>query len=557
MSTILNSTEFGITADAPDNTLNLLRALDACRSRPGATLRFAPGAYHFRPEQALELHYFISNNDSGLKRIAFPLIGFNGITIDGGGAELLFHGKMSPFVIDGSNDVTIENLSIDWAEPLCVEAIVQAADGVVMDLRIPEDVKYTLDRGDFHIVGDGWTERVVHFIEFDPRTKAPAYRSGDYCGGPWHSKMAFEEIAPRTVRMTSQAARPPRVGNVIVLTSDTRYNPGFHVLRSSNVTLRNVIVHTAPAMAFVAERTMDIHMDGFNVALRQGSGRLVTATADATHFVNCRGQLMLENCLWENQLDDPVNVHGVYTHVAQRMSDRELLVKLVHRQQKGIGFTDPGDVLSFMKLESLEVLADATVAAVRTINSDLIHLTFDSPLSSEIGPGYAVENMTWNADVTIRKCVARNNRARGLLLSTPGKVLVEHNVLSPGGAAILIGGEPNFWCESGAVKDVLIRNNEFVDCNYGSGWGRAVLDFSPSIRKPELMTGCFHRNVRIEHNTFRTFEPGLLYARSIDGLSFKNNRVERTQTYAPFSTHTAPLTTDLCRNVEVAENAGL
>ena len=77
---------------------------------------------HFYPKGGYQKEYWISNNDAGVKTIAFPIIGKKNITIDGQGAKLVFHGKILPFVMDDCENITIKNLSIDYAEPMCFAA---------------------------------------------------------------------------------------------------------------------------------------------------------------------------------------------------------------------------------------------------------------------------------------------------------------------------------------------------------------------------------------------------------------------------------------------------
>ena len=42
--------------------------------------------------------------------------------------------------------------------------------------------------------------------------------------------------------------------------------------------------------------------------------RVISTTADATHFVNCKGDILIENCRFENMLDDGTNAVS-YTHL--------------------------------------------------------------------------------------------------------------------------------------------------------------------------------------------------------------------------------------------------
>ena len=110
--------------------------------------------------------------------------------------------------------------------------------------------------------------------------------------------------------------------------------------------------------------------------------------------------------------------------------------------------------------------------------------------------------------------------------------------------------------------DVTIRNNLFEDC-YTSGnnivdgpwgWGEGVISISPSFRPQDADAEAYHRNIRIVGNTFRHFDCAVLFARSVEGLEFSRNRLERTRTYEPFY-RPYNLFLDGCRKVRVEDNA--
>ena len=94
----IDVTDYGVRPDGSDATSGVRAALKVLREGNAAKLVFPPGRYDFWPDRAEERYVFISNNDSGLKRIAFPLVGVAGVEIDGGGATFIFHGPMVPFL---------------------------------------------------------------------------------------------------------------------------------------------------------------------------------------------------------------------------------------------------------------------------------------------------------------------------------------------------------------------------------------------------------------------------------------------------------------------------
>ncbi|MBO9638761.1 MAG: right-handed parallel beta-helix repeat-containing protein, partial [Siphonobacter aquaeclarae] len=125
--------------------------------------------------------------------------------------------------------------------------------------------------------------------------------------------------------------------------------------------------------------------------------------------------------------------------------------------------------------------------------------------------------------------VFTRTNTRGLLLTTPRKAVIENNVFDRTGmSAILIEADAEGWYESGPVKDVLIRNNRFLNCGYQGGPEHAVIAIHPSNRVIDSRRPV-HTNIRIENNTFEVFDTPVVYAKSTGGLTFTGNTLVRTQ----------------------------
>jgi hypothetical protein len=267
--------------------------------------------------------------------------------------------------------------------------------------------------------------------------------------------------------------------------------------------------------------------------------------------VYCKGKIELDDCRFENQLDDPINVHGIYATVEERFNDDTLLVKLNHHEQTGVEVFAQGERVGVVRRASLQTYGRAMVTNVTAINPAYLLLKLEG-VPEELGPGDALENLDWAPDLHIHGCTFRRNRARGALITTAGTVVVEDNEISSAGAAILITSDANSWFESGAVKDVTIRGNVFRDCLYGTEhWGPAVITIRPQIMDFDAWgETCMHANITIEDNRFETFDEPLLYACSVDGLTFRNNAVVRTDTHPAWrQSQREALVTERCRKV--------
>jgi len=515
-------------------------------------LHFAPGRYDFHRENALEKYLFISNNDEGLKRIAFPLENLTGFAIKADSAEFVFHGGMVPFHLDGCADVTLSGFRVDWEVPFHCEGLVLESDERGTEIEIPRAFPFVVKDGRLLFGPDPDSVHIRNILEFDGRRRETAFRVFDNfgMGHRCHATLTGE----RRVRLDAIFREPrPQPGNILAILSERRDFPAIAAQGCTRIKLHDVAIHHAGGMGFIAQRCEDIRVERLRVTPPADGTRMISTTADATHFVNCRGQIDLEDCLFENQMDDPTNIHGIYTQITRVLGPAEFEVRLAHRQQRGVEFAAAGELLEIVDHTTLATTHTSKAASVRRLNSEFFHIRLEQPPASPPSPGDAIGNLHWTADATIRHCICRGNRARGFLLSTAGRILVEENTLHSPGAAILIEGDANFWFESGAVRDILIRRNTFEDCLHGI-WGKAVIQVSPKQHDESGAAPPYHRNIRIEDNLFRSFDNRIVRARGVDGLVIRGNRVLPSANYPAQNEDTPLFDTAGCRSVVIEDN---
>jgi hypothetical protein len=526
----LNVAAFGArSGDGSDTTPAVRAALEEGRRTKAARLSFAPRRYDFWPDRAVEKYLFISNNDEGLKRVAFPLFGLENLEIDGQGAQFVFHGFVTPFVLDHSRNITLKNFSVDWKRTFHSEGRILAVGEDTVDLEIPEQFPYKLQSGLIVFTGEGKDLTPFgNLLEFDVKKLETAYMARDYYTGPNVQAVA---IGPRQVRLTVPKFEG-KPGNILVFGALNRLIPGITISDSVGVKLAAIDIYHCGWMGVIAQRSQDIELDHIQVTPAPGSGRIVSITADATHFVNCTGRIVISHCLFENQKDDATNIHGIYAQVTRQISPNQIEVKLVHPQQFGFDFIRPGDRLELVHGPSMLTYAEAAVKAAERQNAEYTLVTFAAALPREMKTGDVVASIEY-PDVTIRNSTFRSNRARGLLLGSRGKIVVEDNLFHIAGAAILMEGDASFWFEQAGVRDMVIQRNRFDNCNFGV-WGKATIEVRAGIAQALRAASRYNRNIVIEDNVFRVFDDRpLVKAYSVDGMTIRNNRIERTADYPP------------------------
>lgn len=513
-----------------DATPAFRAAIEACRQQGATRLVIGPGTYRLFPNLAEEKYLFVSNNDPSLKRILFNLSGMHNLEIDGEGALLLFSGYITPFLFDKSQHISVKNLSIDYTRTFHTEGTIVASGPGWVDLSIPAAFPYRVTNGRMEgCDAYGNSYPFVNMLEFDAVLREPALYASDY----WlpSDSTPIEERPDGSVRVFGNQLKGT-VGNTMVLGASKRLCPGFVVSDSQDIKLTDVNIYHCGGMGVIAQRSRDITLTNVNVVPAPNSGRMISITADATHFSNCGGDIQIINCTFTNQKDDATNIHGIYAAVTQiDTASNSILVKLMHDAQWGFDFIQPGNTLEFVNQANLITFHEGVVKHVQRLNKEYTRVEMEAALPTSLAIGNAVAVIDTYPNVLIKGCRFEKNRARGLLLGSRGHIVIEDNFFHIAGAAILLEGDARYWYEQSGVRDLIIRNNVFENGNYGYfNWGRACISVGTGMDQREGSR--YHRNLTITGNTFRVFDPRILNLYCTDSVSFKGNTIERTTAYS-------------------------
>jgi len=526
--TVVRGADFGLKPGVEeDQSPAFAKALEALRQAPGSTLQLAKGDYHFYAAGALKRHFHISNHDQPLwQPVSIPLVDLKDVTIDGQGSLFLFHGEVQPLLVQDSENVTIRDIGIDYAIPRHSQGTLTKVEAGAYEIEIDQlRFPHELRNGWFVFKGEGWeSPDGGSGIVFDGKTHAIVAGTSDY-----KFKGKATELSPGHYRVEKDLTTTAiKAGDVFTFRHLwQRPHPAVTLYRAKNTTLDQVAIHASHGMGLLAQRSETIHLKGGGVFPRAETGRYFSTNADATHFSNCKGLILSENGRYEGMMDDAINVHATCLRIEEKIDDHTLRCHYSEGQSVGFETFLPGETLRFIQAKWLLPRDPVKVTAVRKTSTKEVILTLAGPVPGDLGKGDAVENADWFPAVTFRSNLVHDNRARGSLFTTPKPVLVENNRFEDiAGSAILLAGDANGWFESGSCQDVLIRNNVFKD-NLTSRFQftEALLSFYPEVPDLKGQPAFYHRNVRIENNTFETFDVPLIFGISTDGITFRGNTV--------------------------------
>ena len=561
---------FGLKANSSKNASPVLqKALAKIKAEykegEKVILRFPEGRYEFHEKGAAVREYYISNHDqTNPKKVGIALEDMKNLTLDGQGSEFVFHGRMLPVSLLRSENCLLKNFSIDFENPHIAQVKIvenDPQDGIVFEPAPWVDYRIAKD-SIFEAYGEGWTMRHSWGIAFDGDTKHLVYNTSDI-GCP---TKGASEVAPRRIHAPGWKDARLVPGTVVAMRGWGRPTPGIFLSHDVNTTIENVKVHYAEGMGLLAQLCENITLEKFGVCLKgDADPRYFTTQADATHFSGCKGKIVSCNGLYEGMMDDAINVHGTYLKVVKRVDDCTLVGRYMHGQSWGFEWGCPGDEVQFIRSNTMELVGKQNkIISIRPYDKEQTEgareflITFQEPVDQVINEqsGFGIENLTWTPEVLFSGNVIRNNRARGSLFSTPRKTIVENNLFDhTSGAAILLCGDCNGWFETGACRHVIIRKNRFVNALTNLfQFTNAVISIYPEIPDLKGQKKYFHSGIVIEDNEFETFDMPILYAKSVDGLVFRNNVIKQNHDYPAFHWNNHRFFFQRVVNAEIKDN---
>jgi len=297
---------------------------------------FPEGEYHFYPDEAEIRYLFISNNDEGLKKVIFFIEGKEPFSIIGDYAEFIFHDRVVPFYFSECAAVCLQGFNIDFAIPQVIEAEVIDVDDDYTTLLLPDDRPYHIIDGKICFLNDEYKfmqPKMTWFVFDEKKREIKEGRA------PGNFSLKAKEIKPHVVKVANNYHYPEQ-GDQIVIKAEPRLNPGIVFSSCRDVHISQINLFSSGGMGIIAQNSFDFSLGNVNIQVRDKGKRRISVSDDAVHFSNCGGKILIQDCIFENQLDDAVNIHGIYR---KYLYFGESLLATGHYQQMGIPFALPGE----------------------------------------------------------------------------------------------------------------------------------------------------------------------------------------------------------------------
>ena len=565
--TVIDVTQYGADpTGVKDSAEGIQAAIEAAKEVTGpVVLDFPKGEYQIYPDHAQKRELYISNTlsrnngDRGtykMKNIGILLENMENVTLEGNQSSLIFHGKMMMFSTIGCKNIRIQNFDTDFQVPSVVSVTAEKVEGNTAILYVPECYNYSVSGTTVTWSSDvspytgqaywSYTNNVGHVQGFD-MTTATLTTSGDKF---FNNVQSMEKLDGHRLKVTYNSAPSFKAGYGQQMRRTTRDHSAAFFWESDGVTMQHVELHFLHAFGVVGQLSKNITLDDVNFRNYEGSGRTGVGSADFVQMSGCGGTIRIVNSTFEDPQDDPINIHGTFLQVTERISDNKFKVHYQHHETSGFPNYYVGDEVEFVSKGTLlpidgakakvtgvvgpdghggtMVAGNGDKADASKTNLDTIIVTLDTNMPSSVSANAAaLENVTYTPSVEIENNVFREMPVRGILVTTRKPVVIRNNEFdNVAGAAVYISDDVNSWYESGHDEDVLIEGNVFRRCGVNQNSYSAFIQFDPTNNGAAEPV---HKNVRIKDNTFY-FTNGtgnIINAKSVNGLTFTGNKVLR------------------------------
>ncbi|MGN0178749.1 MAG: Ig domain-containing protein [Monoglobaceae bacterium] len=258
--------------------------------------------------------------------------------------------------------------------------------------------------------------------------------------------------------------------------------------------------------------------------------RLVSTYADGIHLSYMSGDILMEDCVVEGNLDDTYALNGRYYVVGQTASDtvdsegNELDTswqlndnQLIIGTQFYGNVIKPGDLLACydrmcnylgsVTVKSTEWISGANVEKAYVPASDASNVNgygMNEWQIIEVDDASIVKRLDYMMDTdasagkfVMRNCIGRDTKGRGLLAQN-WNGLVENCLFERvAGSGVALTGETN--CAQGPyTKDVIIKNSKFIECGYSGNNGTGMFFTLPALTTAISESGRANVNVVVD-----------------------------------------------------------
>ena len=461
----------------------------------------------------------------------------NDMVVEGNGANFFFETTAVGINILRSNNLTIKNLFIDW-DP------VPFSQGRVTSLDEKQDsFAFKPDPGYEKICESMFKVQKIRGMLFDPVTRRMTRQSGFGLQFKKKLKDGSYYVKVKGFYRNSAAVCGFKPGILIALWCRT--GRAIRTEICSKITLEDITLYSSPFVCFNERLGAGGNVyRRCRIVKRPGTDRLIGGNADGFNIANMLKGPVIESCEIDTIGDDFVNIHGSYFRIFEKKSPTVLIVQPLYLNgMKNIE-------LSFLENQTWRALGKRICLSAKNITYKIpkddkaitkrkwaanknfkpgsrvsaMEVSLNKPVDFGDDAIFSINSCN-SVGAVIRNCKFSGSLARGFRMMTKDILIIDNKLSLTVGTMLTTAGQPGFWGESVTSRNMVVRNNDFIEgCFDSSLKHKAVL----TVSSPgDLKTADLAGNIVIENN--RIIRPGAaaIELNVCEDVTFSNNTISQ------------------------------
>ncbi len=450
--------------------------------------------------------------------------------------EILMTSWTQAISVEECDNVHFNNFDLDYETSPTVAGEIVAYDEKTLTVTLKIFDEFDLTRSAYGNKNlgqhaSGWAS----YIEFVLDEASGEYipdNTGNIRTGSEIASSSYDSTTKEMKIVFTKAARypdrTPKIGERASIAFTMYNHHGFNGANCGKLYMESVNIYTTPGMAIGLSASEGFYLNRIKLDLREGSTRLMTATADGFHTSDIR-EIKITNSVFQYSHDDAFNIKNSYVEVTNVVS------KKVYLNAPTTYVIEPGDELEFFEEATMVSHGRYKVVKVEGSGTNLT-VQLDRKADESI-KGCLAANNTKATKFTLDNSVIGNKRNRGILLQSRESTIINNTWKNMIHCAVVVFTERYSFKEGICPSNVTIANNKFIG-NYegdlsvsacgslgpnGGGMGNGVIEgitisnnfFADTAVVPLGVSSC--KDSTVSNNLFynTSLDEGILYGMSI------------------------------------------
>ena len=447
--------DIGITKDAINNSGTFSLWLQNNKHLEGnKVIKFGDGVYPFTSK--------------------IDVTGIENLYIVGtGNTEFLYNGFGTYFEARSSKNVSIQGINFDKKYSPTISGTinnVQEIDGIAyVTLSIPNEFDLSQDCYSEPEGGSSYME-----CRYDEATgkytpdnsKNLVYNSPTSANNKGIKSYSYNHSKREltlgiNMNFPYKAYKRQTIGTKVSYAYTMYESHGFFFKDCENTVLENINVYVTGGMALRFDCGKNAYINNVNYCQREGSERIMTATADIIHGCALEGELVITNCLLESSHDDALNIKSFYGKISSVSAAAKEIVVAQTQNEVTVSF-EKGDTIEIYDPETYGIVDTFEVVECVKAGTTFTLTVNKRPRNVEVG--YNVGNVTKATRMTLDNCLIRNKRNRGILLQARESIIKNCTFQNVIHGAVQILSVYDVFREAIMPESIDVINTKFLTC---------------------------------------------------------------------------------------------